>query len=170
MESKHEEGFRQTEAEPFWALPLLHYHQIEEIRHSYKLQRLDISYEDINSEQIHKAVYLVPFYVAEMGIPQRFKKLIESESNIRPIHPEKAIEWVQQKLNIEPAEKARDTVLLAADSKVLIITGGPGTGKTTIITAILKIFQQLKPRILLAVPTGRAAKRMSEVTGWVSII
>lgn len=105
-----------------------------------------------------------------MGIAQRFKKLIESQSTIRPIHPEKAIEWVQQKLNIELAEKQKDAVLLAAISKVLIITGGPGTGKTTIITAILKIFQQLKPRILLAAPTGRAAKRMSKATGWVFII
>jgi exodeoxyribonuclease V alpha subunit len=49
---------------------------------------------------------------------------------------------------------------------VLIITGGPGTGKTTLITAILRIFQQLKLRILLAAPTGRAAKRMNEATGW----
>ena len=105
-----------------------------------------------------------------MAIVQRFKKLIESQSNIQPIHSEKAIEWVQQKLNIELAEKQKSAVLLAADSKVLIITGGPGTGKTTIIIAILKIFQQLELRILLAAPAGRAAKRMSEATGWVSII
>jgi len=106
--------------------------------------------------------------VAETGIAQRLKKLKESPSTIRPIHPEKAIEWVQQKLNIELAEKQKEAVLLAGNSKVLIITGGPGTGKTTIITAILKIFQQLKLRILLAAPTGRAAKRMSEATGWES--
>ena len=121
-------------------------------------------------ERTHKAVYLAPFYVAEMGITQRFKKLIESQSNIQPTHPEKAIEWVQQKLNIELAEKQKDLFLLVADSKVLIITGGPGTGKTTIIIAILRIFQQLELRILLAAPTGRAAKRRSEATGWVSII
>jgi exodeoxyribonuclease V alpha subunit len=92
--------------------------------------------------------------------------LKESPSNIRSIHPEKAIEWVQQKLNIELAQRQEEAVLLAATSKVLIITGGPGTGKTTIITAILRIFQQLKLRILLAAPTGRAAKRMNEATGW----
>jgi exodeoxyribonuclease V alpha subunit len=128
----------------------------------------EIFIEDINGGQIHKGVYLAPFYVAETGISQRLRRLKESPSNIRPIHPEKAIEWVQQKLNIELAEKQKDAVLLAANSKVLIITGGPGTGKTTIITAILKIFQQLKLRILLAAPTGRAAKRMSEATGWES--
>jgi exodeoxyribonuclease V alpha subunit len=126
----------------------------------------EIFLEEINDEKDHKAVYLAPFYVAETGIDQRLKKLKESQSNIRPINPEKAIEWVQQKLNIELAEKQKEAVVLAANSKVLIITGGPGTGKTTIITAILRIFQQLKLRILLAAPTGRAAKRMSEATGW----
>jgi exodeoxyribonuclease V alpha subunit len=112
------------------------------------------------------AVYLAPLYLAEKGIAQGFKRLRESSSNIRPIHPEKAIEWVQQKLHIELAQKQKEAVMAAARSKILVITGGPGTGKTTIITAILRIFQQLKLRILLAAPTGRAAKRMSEATGW----
>jgi exodeoxyribonuclease V alpha subunit len=113
-----------------------------------------------------RAVFLAPFYVAETGVGQRLINLKESPSNIRPIHPEKAIEWVQQKLNIELAQRQKEAILLAATSKVLIITGGPGTGKTTLITAILRIFQQLKLRILLAAPTGRAAKRMNEATGW----
>jgi len=128
----------------------------------------EIILEEINVEKDHRAVYLAPFYVAETEIAQRLRGLKESPSTIRPIHPEKAIEWVQQKLKIELAEKQKEAVLLAGNSKVLIITGGPGTGKTTIITAILKIFQQLKLRILLAAPTGRAAKRMSEATGWES--
>jgi len=111
-------------------------------------------------------VFLAPLYVAETGVARRLMNLKESPSTIRPIHPEKAIEWVQQKLGIELARKQEEAVLLAATSKVLIITGGPGTGKTTIITAILRIFQQLKLRVLLAAPTGRAAKRMNEATGW----
>ena len=122
--------------------------------------------EDLDPEGHLRAAFLAPFYVAETGVAQRLMNLKESPSNIRPIHPEKAIEWVQQKLNIELAQKQEEAVLLAATSKVLIITGGPGTGKTTIITAILRIFQQLKLRILLAAPTGRAAKRMNEATGW----
>ncbi|MGA2467550.1 MAG: ATP-dependent RecD-like DNA helicase, partial [Thermodesulfobacteriota bacterium] len=126
----------------------------------------EIFFEDINVGEAHKAVYLAPFYVAETGIAQRLRRLKESPSNIRPINPEKAIEWVQQKLDIALAEKQKEAVILSATSKVLVITGGPGTGKTTIITAILRIFQQLKLRILLAAPTGRAAKRMSEATGW----
>lgn len=126
----------------------------------------EIFIENINVEGDQKGVYLAPFYVAETGIAQKLKGLKESSSNIRPINPEKAIDWVQKKLNIELAERQKEAVLLAAISKGLIITGGPGTGKTTIITAILRIFQQLKLRILLAAPTGRAAKRMTEATGW----
>jgi exodeoxyribonuclease V alpha subunit len=122
--------------------------------------------EDLDPDGNLKAVYLAPFHVAETGVAQMLMNLKESPSNIRPIHPEKAIEWVQQKLNIELAQRQEEAVLLAATSKVLIITGGPGTGKTTLITAILRIFQQLKLRILLAAPTGRAAKRMNEATGW----
>jgi exodeoxyribonuclease V alpha subunit len=121
--------------------------------------------EGEGGERNDTAVYLAPLYVAENGIAQGFKRLRESSSNIRPIHPEKAIEWVQQKLRIELAQKQKEAVMVAARSKTLVITGGPGTGKTTIITAILRIFQQLKLRILLAAPTGRAAKRMSEATG-----
>lgn len=126
----------------------------------------EVFLEATNREEDEKAVYLAPFYVAETGVADILKGLKESSSNIRPIHQKKAIEWVQQKLNIQLAEKQKEAVILAASSKVLIITGGPGTGKTTIITAILKIFQQLKLRIHLAAPTGRAAKRMSEATSW----
>jgi exodeoxyribonuclease V alpha subunit len=122
--------------------------------------------EDLDPDGNLKAVYLAPFHVAETGVAQMLMNLKESSSNIRPIHPEKAIEWVQQKLNIELAQRQEEAILLAATSKVLIITGGPGTGKTTLITAVLRIFQQLKLRILLAAPTGRAAKRMNEATGW----
>jgi exodeoxyribonuclease V alpha subunit len=125
----------------------------------------EVFLEEIKEEN-NRAVYLSPFYVAETGVANILKGLKTSSSNIRPIDQEKAIEWVQQKLNIELAEKQKEAVILAASSKVLIITGGPGTGKTTIIKAILKIFQQLNLRILLAAPTGRAAKRMSEATGW----
>jgi exodeoxyribonuclease V alpha subunit len=126
----------------------------------------EIFLEENNTEGDQKGVYLAPFYLSEMGIAEGLRRLKDPPTNIRPIHPEKAVEWVQQKLHIELAEKQKEAVLSAASSKVLIITGGPGTGKTTIITAILRIFQQLRLRIFLAAPTGRAAKRMTEATDW----
>ncbi|MGD0916540.1 MAG: ATP-dependent RecD-like DNA helicase [Thermodesulfobacteriota bacterium] len=126
----------------------------------------EIFVEEIQIAENDRAVYLASFYIAERGIAQGLRRLSESPSNIRPIHPEKAIEWIQKKLNIELAQRQKEAILLAGSSKVLIITGGPGTGKTTLIKAILRIFQQLKLRIFLAAPTGRAAKRMSEATGW----
>jgi exodeoxyribonuclease V alpha subunit len=92
-------------------------------------------------------------------IVQRLKGLKTASSKIRPIYAEKAVEWVQEKLKIELAAKQQEAILLSAASKVLVITGGPGTGKTTLITAVLRIFQQLKLRIFLGAPTGRAAKR-----------
>jgi exodeoxyribonuclease V alpha subunit len=126
----------------------------------------EIILEDLDPEVNLKAVYLPLLYMAETGVAQWLMNLRESPSPVRPIHPEKAIRWVEEKLNIKLAQGQEEAVLRAATSKVLIITGGPGTGKTTIIMAILRIFQQLKLRILLGAPTGRAAKRMVEATGW----
>ena len=123
----------------------------------------EIILEDIEDQ---KAVYLAPFHMAESRIANHLKRLKQSSSNIRQINASKAIEWVQENLNIKLAEKQKEAVTLASNTKVLIITGGPGTGKTTIITAILRIFEKLRLRILLAAPTGRAAKKMSEATGW----
>jgi exodeoxyribonuclease V alpha subunit len=126
----------------------------------------EIFIETVDRERGLKAVYLAPLYHAEAGSADRLKRLMEFPSNIRPIHEEKALQWIEERLNIELAPKQKEAILAGARSKVMVITGGPGTGKTTIITAILRILQGLKLRILLAAPTGRAAKRMSEATGW----
>ena len=95
----------------------------------------------------------------------RLKTLISAPKSIRGIDTEKAMQWVQEKLSITLAEKQIEAIRRATENKVMIITGGPGTGKTTIINAILKIFSTIKAKIMLAAPTGRAAKRMSETTG-----
>ena len=110
------------------------------------LREREIFLEDIQIAGNGRAVYLASFYVAERGIAQGLRRLKESPSNIRPIHPEKAIDWIQKKLNIELAQKQKEAILLAASSKVMIITGGPGTGKTTLIKAILRIFQAIEAK------------------------
>lgn len=84
---------------------------------------------------------------------------------LRDVNIEKALSWVEKKLNITLADKQKEAVQSALKEKVHIITGGPGTGKSTITNAILRIYQQLTDRIILAAPTGKAAKRMSQITG-----
>jgi exodeoxyribonuclease V alpha subunit len=126
--------------------------------------------EDLNQEidafrENNKAVYLAKYHVSETSIAIRLKTLISASKSMRKIHSDKAIEWVQKQLAITLAKKQVDAIKCATEKKVMVITGGPGTGKTTIINAILKIFSKLTKKIMLAAPTGRAAKRMSEATG-----
>jgi exodeoxyribonuclease V alpha subunit len=126
--------------------------------------------EDLNEKvedfrENNKAVYLAKFHICETSIAIRLKALLNARKSIRKIDGEKAIEWVQKQLSMTLAEKQVEAIRSAVNKKVMVITGGPGTGKTTIIDAILTIFSKLKIQILLAAPTGRAAKRMSETTG-----
>ena len=121
--------------------------------------------ENIEEFRENKAVYLAKFHLSETSIANRLKILGHAQKSIRKIDTQKAIEWVQKQLSISMAEKQIEAVKCAIDNKVMVITGGPGTGKTTIINAILRIFEKLKIRIMSAAPTGRAAKRMSETTG-----
>jgi len=118
-----------------------------------------------SSHENNKGVFLKKFHVSETGIAARLKRLLKAPRAIRTIDAEKAVVWVQKQLLINLAENQIEAVREAARSKVLVVTGGPGTGKTTIINAVLKIFSPLKIRMELAAPTGRAAKRMSEATG-----
>ena len=112
------------------------------------------------------AVYLTQFYICETGIAKKLIRLMEMPKSIRRINTEKAIEWVQKKLRIRLAERQKEAIRIVAENKVLIITGGPGTGKTTVINAIIKIFSQIGAKVLLAAPTGRASRRMTETSGY----
>ena len=126
--------------------------------------------EDLNDRldefrENNKAVYLAKFHLCETSIARRLKTLVHAPKSIRKIDSDRAIVWVQKQLDITLAKNQVEAIRCAVEKKVMVITGGPGTGKTTIINAILKIFSKLNVRILLAAPTGRAAKRMSETTG-----
>jgi exodeoxyribonuclease V alpha subunit len=102
---------------------------------------------------------------AEEIIAARIKNLCAAGSNYPPIDVEKAVVWCQQKTDKELAPSQREAVKQALTSRVLIITGGPGVGKTTLVNAILLILRAKKVLCLLCAPTGRAAKRLSETTG-----
>jgi len=126
--------------------------------------------EDINEDvedfrENNKAVYLTQFHQCETGISNRLKALLSVPKSIREFDSTRAIQWVAQQLSFQPAENQYQAIRCALENKVMVITGGPGTGKTTIVRAILKIFSKLQIKIRLAAPTGRAAKRMSEMTG-----
>ena len=122
--------------------------------------------QEKESKADYQAVYLAKFHLSETNIAARLKALINAPKSIRYIDPDKALKWVQKQLDITLASKQIDAVRRAVTDKVLVITGGPGTGKTTIVNAILKIFVKSGVKLLLAAPTGRGAKRMSEATGY----
>ena len=120
---------------------------------------------DTESTKETSAVYLSTFYACETGIAYRMKSLLRTPYSRRKVDTEKAIQWVQREISLSLAPNQIEAVKVALDSKIMVVTGGPGTGKTTIIKAIMTIFERLRVEILLAAPTGRAAKRMSETTG-----
>lgn len=118
------------------------------------------------SQKTSKAVFLARYHHCETSIADQLRALLASPKSIRAIDTEKAVRWVQDRLTLRLALEQVEAVRSAVKTKAMVITGGPGTGKTTIIQALLKIFSRLGVKILLAAPTGRAAKRMNETTGF----
>jgi exodeoxyribonuclease V alpha subunit len=110
--------------------------------------------------------FLAGLYRAERAIAERLLQLKGGKLPWPWIDPNKAIPWVEQRTGLTFAESQRSAVTLALTSKVLVITGGPGVGKTTLVDAILRILSAKGARLLLCAPTGRAAKRMNEATGF----
>jgi exodeoxyribonuclease V alpha subunit len=111
-------------------------------------------------------VFLGGLYRAEQVIAERLRCLVNGTLPWPYIDPEKALRWVEQKIGLALAESQIAAVRLALLSKVLVITGGPGMGKTTIVNAILRILAAKGVNLLLCAPTGRAAKRMTEASGF----
>lgn len=102
---------------------------------------------------------------AETKIAQVVQRVTAVPSGLPPIKIEAAITWAQEKADIEFAAKQADAVRTALGQKMSILTGGPGTGKTTILRALVDILRAKKVRLHLAAPTGRAAQRLAETTG-----
>ncbi len=111
-----------------------------------------------------KAVFLKRYYRAECTVALHVARLIGSEPRYSDLAVHKAIEWVRKRMNIRLSPEQVAAVEMALTNKFLIITGGPGTGKTTIIRAIIEIFKAKNARVVLAAPTGRASKRMEQAT------
>ena len=111
------------------------------------------------------AIFLAHLHRDERRIAEALQELAQGAQPWGTINAERAITWVEQRLGLELAASQKAAVEQALASKVLVITGGPGVGKTTLINAILRILAAKKLRIQLCAPTGRAAKRMAEATG-----
>ena len=111
-------------------------------------------------------VFLGGLYRAERVIAERLLQLARGKLPWPPIDPGKALPWVEQKSGLALTESQVEAIRLALLSKVLVITGGPGVGKTTIINAILRILAAKGTNLLLCAPTGRAARRLTETTGF----
>jgi exodeoxyribonuclease V alpha subunit len=111
-------------------------------------------------------VFLAGLHRAERTIAERLIRLVNGTLSWPWIDPNKALPWVEERIGFDLAKSQVAAIRLALISKVLVMTGGPGVGKTTIVKAILRILSAKRVRLLLCAPTGRAAKRMTEATGF----
>lgn len=113
----------------------------------------------------NNAVYLPPFYFSETGTAKRIKEILAVQAPKRAVDIERVVKEVQAECGITYDEVQLEAIKTAVTSKFMVLTGGPGTGKTTATLAIIRVFQKLGASCILAAPTGRAAKRLSETTG-----
>jgi exodeoxyribonuclease V alpha subunit len=121
-----------------------------------------IKVENIEEES---CVYTLPYYYCELGVTKKIIEITLNEYEPVDIDVEAEIKAFEKNRGVSFAPSQKEAIKAAFDNGVEIITGGPGTGKTTIINCIAEIFEKAEMKILLGAPTGRAAKRMSEATG-----
>ena len=134
---------------------------VEEEKLSGALEQMILG-EDVVTEE--EAIYLPPFYYSEVGTARRLFQIFSHPDRIR-IDTSGLAERMEWMSGVTYDEIQMKAILTAVQSKILILTGGPGTGKTTTTLGMIRAFQEAEAEILLAAPTGRAAKRLSEATG-----
>ena len=127
----------------------------------------EITLENLVQEDIggRPCLFLTPLQRAEVGTAASIKRILEGFTPWGNIDVSKAIPWVAEKTGLTLSASQQEAVHLALTSKAVVITGGPGVGKTTLVNSILLIIQAKHLRVTLCAPTGRAAKRLSESTG-----
>lgn len=115
------------------------------------------------------AVYLIPFHRAELSLAAQLTRLLRAEDDrlaaFRTVEWDKALAWLADRTGAELAPEQQQAVRLALSSKVAVLTGGPGCGKSFTVRSVVELARAKKAKVVLAAPTGRAAKRLSELTG-----
>ncbi|MDT8858338.1 ATP-dependent RecD-like DNA helicase [Paracoccaceae bacterium Fryx2] len=112
-----------------------------------------------------ECIFLTGLYLAERGIAEQIRRIRNAPLPWQLIDADKALPWIEKKTELTLAASQAEAIRAALRSKVMVITGGPGVGKTTIVNSILRILAAKGVKLLLCAPTGRAAKRMTEATG-----
>ncbi|WP_240135526.1 SF1B family DNA helicase RecD2 [Streptomyces sp. MUM 178J] len=115
------------------------------------------------------AVYLVPFHRAELSLSGQLRRLLRAEEDRMPAFQDvawdKALDWLASRTGAQLALEQQSAVELALTSKVAVLTGGPGCGKSFTVRSIVELARAKRAKVVLAAPTGRAAKRLAELTG-----
>ncbi len=128
-------------------------------------ESIDMMVEEGSLIQDEQALYLPPFYHSEVGVARRIKEIVSMPTFFKINEVDGIINRIEREKRISYDETQRQAIKTAAKSKFMVLTGGPGTGKTFTIQGIIEIFERMGAKIYLAAPTGRAAKRMTETTG-----
>ncbi|NCC50285.1 MAG: ATP-dependent RecD-like DNA helicase [Spartobacteria bacterium] len=110
-------------------------------------------------------IYLAAIYLAEKSLAERLKALAKGRHPCPPIDVERAIEWSEQRIGLELADRQKEAIRMGVTEKLLVLTGGPGVGKTTLVNVLIKILTAKRLHVVLCAPTGRAAKRLAETSG-----
>ena len=152
--------------------------ELLEVEDSYIIMTVDQMLKEQDLVQEDEAIYLLPFYYAETGTANKlrrlasapagdnlWKRLAKAREETRNIHLSVDVGKIEESVHMKYDEIQADAIRQAAMAKVMVLTGGPGTGKTTTTQGIIAAYRAYGLRILLAAPTGRAAKRMTEATG-----
>jgi exodeoxyribonuclease V alpha subunit len=127
----------------------------------------ELAEETVTADRVADAdcIFLTGLYHAERGIAEHVKRIRAGALPWPEIDADKALPWIEQKTSLTLAASQAEAIRLALCSKLMVVTGGPGVGKTTIVNSILRILAAKAVKLLLCAPTGRAAKRMTEATG-----
>lgn len=151
---------------------LLHAHELTEIPMEVLSDALRteidegrVVFQDTGAAADSRRIYLKSLYYAERDVAARVRAVLDAPKSFAAFDPERAIAWWQSRQRFELAERQREALVHSLASKFSVITGGPGVGKTTIIRALVEIFGAKRLKVVLAAPTGRAAKRMAESVG-----